>query len=67
MKDMIEKFKISPRTPNIWDEQLNKKEWTIPQSIWASYRLDNEELLNKCYDKDWNDSKIANVIKDEKN
>lgn len=36
--------------------------WTFENSIFKDYRKDDEELLDKCFEKDWSDSKIDKVI-----
>jgi len=41
-----------------------KDPWTYGQSVWAKeWKLDDEELLRKCFERDWKHSKIMNLIK----
>lgn len=38
--------------------------WTFPISIWfKDFKFENEELLRKCFEKDWACSKIMKVVK----
>jgi len=39
--------------------------WTIPKSLFATYKLDDEELLTKCFENDWMRCKIPKIVKDE--
>ena len=42
-----------------------KVPWCFENSIFKDYRKEDEEFLSKCFDKDWNDSRIDKVIKPE--
>lgn len=43
-----------------------KNPWSYAQSVWAKeWKLDDEELLRKCFEKDWRNSKIMNLIKNQ--
>jgi NLR family CARD domain-containing protein 3 len=43
-----------------------KNPWTYAQSVWGKeWKLDDEELLRKCFEKDWKHSKIMNLIKNQ--
>ena len=46
-------------------KQINKKQWCIEISLFKDYKFDNEDLLRKCFEYDWNSSKIPKLIKDE--
>ena len=40
-------------------------EWGIPVSFFAQYRADNEHIINKCFEFDWNCSVLPKIIKDQ--
>jgi NLR family CARD domain-containing protein 3 len=41
-----------------------KKDWSIADSIFRDYKLDNPELLGKCFEYDWARCKIPKLVKD---
>ena len=68
----------SKKIVNEWDELaiktlpranglVMKKEkvpWTFDKSVWAKeWKLEDEELLRKCFERDWKHSKISNLVK----
>lgn len=41
-----------------------KDPWQFDKSVWAKeMKLENEELLKKCFEKDWKCSKLTSLIK----
>lgn len=50
----VEEIKDRPRTP-----------WNFKKSFFATYKLDNEKLLNECFEFDWSMIKLPkNLIPD---
>ena len=41
-----------------------KDPWTLPISLFASYRFTTNELINDCFEFDWMSSKIQKLVKD---
>ena len=41
------------------------KKWGIPISVFKDYKFDTEELLKKCFEFDWEHSKIPKLVKDD--
>ena len=62
-------FRILPRTRDeVYIPPKQKKfriKWTFPISLFAKWRTDDEELLRKCFDFDWEYGKIAKLAKKE--
>ncbi|CAD8171615.1 unnamed protein product [Paramecium pentaurelia] len=59
---------VLPRTPDpVYIPPKLKKQkriWTFPISIWAKdFKFENEDLLKKCFEKDFTCSKISKVVK----
>lgn len=59
---------VLPRTPDpIYIPPKLKKQkrvWTFPISIWAKdFKFDTEDLLKKCFEKDFSCSKISKIVK----
>ena len=65
---------------NAWDELIveviprqmglvtkkQKKQWNFKDSIWfKEWKLDNEQLLRNCFEKDWKNSKLMNLVKNQ--
>ena len=43
-----------------------KKQWHVKDSIWfKEWKLDNEQLLRNCFEKDWKSSKLMNLVKNQ--
>ena len=42
-----------------------KTPWNFFNSIFKEYRADNPELLNECFEFDWDSSKLDKIIKNE--
>ena len=36
--------------------------WTVENSLFKDYRVENEEFLEKCFLKDWDCSKIEKLL-----
>ncbi|OMJ69451.1 hypothetical protein SteCoe_32825 [Stentor coeruleus] len=45
--------------------EYEKIPWSIPISIFSTYLLDTPELKTECFEFDWVNTKLANLIKDE--
>lgn len=57
-----------PRTPDLVYIPAKRKKakriWTYAISIWAQkYKFETEELLRKCFEKDWSCGKITKFVK----
>lgn len=37
--------------------------WTIPKSLFKDYKFDNEKFLDRCFEFDWECSRILRVVK----
>ena len=66
--DLKPKVSVLPRTPDpIYIPPKMKKQkriWTFPISIWfKDFKFETEDLLRKCFEKDWACSKIMKVVK----
>lgn len=46
-------------------EKKEKKVWEVDKSIFRHYQMDNEILLKKCFETDFNNSRISRLVKDE--
>jgi hypothetical protein len=56
-----------PRTPHVYTPPLVAKEkvpWTLPISLFQPYRFDTEQLINDCFEFDWNMSRCGKLVKD---
>ena len=42
-----------------------RPDWTIPQSVFRSFRYDTEEQLVKCFEFDYENTRISRIVKDE--
>lgn len=59
---------VLPRTPDeIYVPARRKKQkriWSFPISIWAKkYKFETTEVLRKCFERDWQCSKIPKFVK----
>lgn len=66
--DDISQRKALPRAePNkIPEIERPKSPWCFEKSIFAPYKFDTDELLVRCFNFDWNCSKIERMIKSVK-
>lgn len=55
-----------PEPPVVIEVERPKSPWTLPKSIFASYKYDTDEHLANCFDFDWRCSKIDRMIKSVK-
>lgn len=66
-EDFLSKMAVKPRP----DEKhapvriRPKTPWDFNKSIFAAYKQDNEDLLNKCFEADWESSRIPKIAKDD--
>lgn len=43
-----------------------KKAWEYKDSLWAKeWKLDDDQLMKNCFEKDWKNSKLSNLIKNQ--
>lgn len=42
-----------------------KKIWTFPISLFKDWRKDDQEILNSCFEADWNNCRINKLVKNE--
>lgn len=42
-----------------------KEKWNVNMSLFKDWRIENEELLKKCFETDWAGGKYSGYIKDE--
>ena len=64
----LEDLTVLPRPPpkKIHGLRREKTAWDIKKSVFKDYVADNELILSKCFEFDWNCSKLPKLIKDEK-
>ena len=64
-KTYLSTLQCIPRPPpkQIPRKKRVKTPWSIPRSLFASYKVDNEALLTRCFENDWNRCKITKIIK----
>jgi hypothetical protein len=64
----LEDLTILPRPPPraIKGLRREKTPWDFKKSVFKDYIPDNENLLSKCFEYDWSNSKITKIVKDEK-
>ncbi|CAG9323140.1 unnamed protein product [Blepharisma stoltei] len=61
----LEETSPKPRVPRRkFVPLVVKRAWGIPISIFKDYKFDDEELLRKCFEFDWERSKIPKLVKD---
>ncbi|CAD8076826.1 unnamed protein product [Paramecium sonneborni] len=68
IQDWDPNYDVKPRTCDpIYipiKQKKQKRAWSFPISIWApKYKFDTEELLRKCFERDWNCCKITKFVK----
>ncbi|KAL4447089.1 hypothetical protein ABPG74_013941 [Tetrahymena malaccensis] len=54
-----------PRVPEKVVQLSAKSEWVVEKSIFKDYIKDTEDLIDKCFEFDFNQSRIAKVITDK--
>ena len=66
-EEFLDKMTVKPRPePKQPPKRIKPKTpWDFTKSIFAPYRIDNEEILANCFDIDWNDSKIPKILKND--
>lgn len=68
--NMKDTFKCLPRVPKqVYmppKTDLEKIPWSMKISIFYNYTIDNEYILDDCFEFDWNHSRIFNIIKKQK-
>ena len=38
--------------------------WTVAKSFFGKYKVDDDEIINKCFNFDWECSNLNKIIKD---
>lgn len=68
-EEFLQKMAVKPRPePKFPIQRIRPKTpWDFNKSIFASYRSDTKDLLNRCFDIDWDNSKIAKILKNDPN
>ena len=46
-------------------QATKKKRWAWEISLFNTYKNDNEEILAQCFERDWNNSKLDALMKDQ--
>lgn len=68
-EDYKSNINILPRTKDlVYVAPKDKKEktvWDFDKSIFRHYQMDNEVLLKKCFETDFNNSRISRLVKEE--
>jgi len=64
----LEDLTVLPRPPpkKIKGLRREKTPWDFKKSVFKDYIPDNEIMLSRCFEYDWNNSKIPKIVKDEK-
>lgn len=52
-----------PGPKGIANRRTVKTPWAFSLSVFATYKADNSQLLNNCFETDWNRTKINKLIK----
>lgn len=65
-KTYLSSMQCIPRPPpkQVPRKRRARTPWTVPKSIFASYKPDTEGLLGKCFENDWGRCKIPKIVKD---
>lgn len=68
-EEFLQKMAVKPRPePKFPIQRIRPKTpWDFNKSIFAPYRSDTKDLLNRCFDIDWDNSKIAKILKNDPN
>lgn len=66
-KTYFEDLSVMPRPPpkKISGLKREKTPWDFRNSVFKDYIPDNDIIRAKCFEFDWNSSKIPKIIKDE--
>ncbi|EGR32874.1 leucine rich repeat protein [Ichthyophthirius multifiliis] len=61
--------KIQPRKKDqIFIPAKQKKfkyKWKLPQSLFAKWKADNEDIIKRCFEFDWKYGKIGKIVRNE--
>lgn len=62
----IEKMNCKPRVIKSLEEPEDNKPWAISKSCFRDYKADSKELLDQCFENDWEyiRHKVEYIIKD---
>lgn len=56
---------VIPRPlPKIYVPTLKKRDWKYENSLFRDYRIDTDELLDKCFEYDWSCTRLPRIVKD---
>lgn len=47
-----------------YDPDSSQTQWSLSSSVFREYRFDDEELLSRCFEFDWEHTKLSKLIKD---
>ena len=45
-------------------EEKQKKKWSFETSVFKAWKADHEELIHKCFEFDWSNTRIPKLVKD---
>lgn len=66
-EEFLDKMSVKPRPdPKHPPVRIRPKTpWDFSKSIFAAYKSDTPELLDRCFEADWENSKIPKLVKEE--
>lgn len=57
-----------PRVPKVAyvppNQAQEKEPWSLPISLFKTYRFTTDKLINECFEADWAATRVARIIKD---
>lgn len=64
-KTYLTSMKCIPRPPPKVIPRLHREKtpWSLPRSLFANYKVDDENLLTRCFENDWSRCKIPRIVK----
>lgn len=66
LKDLFgSRPRVNFAEPGVASVEYERIPWSLAISAFASYVLETEELRTECFEFDWNNTKLVNLIKDE--
>jgi len=63
LEDYAFMTKCKPRQRRRFRAEEEVDRWTIPKSLFKDYKFDNEKYLDRCFEFDWECSRILRVVK----
>jgi hypothetical protein len=46
------------------NQAQEKEPWSLPISLFKTYRFTTDKLINECFEADWAATRVARIIKD---